>query len=201
LVRVKVCTESNLVATPYCPETVVSEFERRTQPTMRCTLHGPRAAVASVSVPNVIGFSVDTAQAHLEASGLRIQVRTVSSGMGGIVQWQNPRPGSRTAKSSVVTLGVPVNLSSSGSGVVPVAGFTVSPSSPKAGGAAVFDASPSYDTDGDMAGYAWTFGDGGRGEGETVSHAYYRPGSYKVTLTVWDTAGHSVSKSRTIAVK
>ncbi len=52
-----------------------------------------------------------------------------------------------------------------------------------------FSGERSYDTDGEIIGYTWDFGDGSGGEGMIVTHAYAQPGYYKVTLTVNDDAG------------
>jgi len=52
-----------------------------------------------------------------------------------------------------------------------------------------FDGTGSSDSDGTIAGYAWTFGDGGTGTGPNPSHTYASAGSYNVTLTVTDTGG------------
>jgi parallel beta-helix repeat protein len=58
-----------------------------------------------------------------------------------------------------------------------------------------FDASQSFDLDGSISSYAWTFGDGTDGTGETVEHAYSTNGNYTVTLVVTDNAGktHTVT--------
>jgi PKD repeat protein len=60
---------------------------------------------------------------------------------------------------------------------------------------AVFDATASYDPDGDPLTYLWDFGDGTTAEGHTVSHAYTKSGEYRVLLTVDDNSGTSCSKA------
>ncbi len=59
----------------------------------------------------------------------------------------------------------------------------------------VFDASLSGDSDGSLVRYTWDFGDGQRGEGARVSHAYEKPGRYGATLTVQDDSGASNASS------
>ena len=49
-----------------------------------------------------------------------------------------------------------------------------------------FDGSGSYDPDGNVTSYYWTFGDGETGSGETITHVYRQDGNYDVSLTVYD---------------
>lgn len=49
----------------------------------------------------------------------------------------------------------------------------------------VFDASRSYDPDGEIVRYSWDFGDGGVAEGKVVEHKY-KDGYFRVWLTVED---------------
>jgi len=53
----------------------------------------------------------------------------------------------------------------------------------------VFDASGSYDIDGEIASYVWDFGDNTTSEGILTEHTYSAPGLYTVTLTVTDDDG------------
>jgi len=59
---------------------------------------------------------------------------------------------------------------------------------------AVLSGAQSVDSDGQVASYAWFFGDGAQADGPEVSHAYAAPGRYSVTLAVDD--GTRVSNSR-----
>lgn len=53
-----------------------------------------------------------------------------------------------------------------------------------------FSSAGSYDPDGDIAGYAWDFGDGNIVADEAnPSHAYTEPGTYIAVLTVTDGQG------------
>jgi len=64
-----------------------------------------------------------------------------------------------------------------------------------------FDASNSYDPDGNIISYAWDFKDGNTGSGETLNHTFSSSGSYKVELTVTDNKGATTSTTKTIIVK
>ncbi len=50
----------------------------------------------------------------------------------------------------------------------------------------IFNASESYDPDGNITSYSWNFGDGSMGSGVVVSHIYNDYGVYTVTLKVTD---------------
>jgi len=65
-----------------------------------------------------------------------------------------------------------------------------------------FDASASFDRDGDGLSFHWDFGDGRSGEGPRVSHTYLEGGIYPVVLKVDDGLGlaNSVSEDR-VAVR
>ncbi len=91
-----------------------------------------------------------------------------------------------TATKSVVVTGVLI------------ADFTFNPTLPAAHESIAFSASASGGTS--PYTYGWTFGDGGTGSGASVSHAYSTAGSYTVTLTVSDSAGHTTTASHTVPV-
>ena len=63
-----------------------------------------------------------------------------------------------------------------------------------------FDAYDSFDPDGTVDRCHWSFGDGQVDDGKWVSHTYSTPGTYTVTLTVWDDGGASDSASANIVV-
>lgn len=82
----------------------------------------------------------------------------------------------------------------------PVAGFTLSPAQGYAPLAVSFDASSSYDPDGDKLTFSWDFGDGTGGVGRTVEHTYSSAGTYTVTLRVVDARGEEASFSDDVNV-
>ena len=69
-----------------------------------------------------------------------------------------------------------------------------------AGLTASLDGSTSSDSDGSVASYAWTFGDGGSATGATTSHAYGAAGTYQVTLTVTDNGGLTAAITNPVTV-
>ena len=62
-----------------------------------------------------------------------------------------------------------------------------------------FDAVGSSDKDGTIAGYAWSFGDGGSGAGSPVTHAYADAGARQVTLTVTDNEGGTGQVTKSVS--
>lgn len=65
----------------------------------------------------------------------------------------------------------------------------------------IFDASDSFDPDGDDLVYTWDFGDGNDSLGIHVKHSYQTVGEYQVTLTVTDTWGGAGKATKKIAIK
>lgn len=66
-----------------------------------------------------------------------------------------------------------------------------------------FDARQSFDPDGRITAYQWDFGDGTRSDAAQPAHAYSRPGTYTVRLTVADDAGlpnSTASETATVIV-
>jgi len=61
-----------------------------------------------------------------------------------------------------------------------------------------FSGAGSHDPDGSIAGYAWTFGDGGTASGVSASHTYAAAGTYSAKLTVTDNRGATGSATTMI---
>jgi chitodextrinase len=61
-----------------------------------------------------------------------------------------------------------------------------------------FDASESYDPDGDIVDYRWEFGDGAAASGATASHTYNGIRTYSARLILRDGAGHTSEAAQDI---
>lgn len=83
----------------------------------------------------------------------------------------------------------------------PVATFTSTPSEGGAPLSVSFDASGSYDPDGLVTSYRWSFGDGTSGSGMIATHIYAQPGTYTVQLTVEDRRQASSAATATIVAR
>jgi PKD repeat protein len=99
--------------------------------------------------------------------------------------------GARASATSTVTVSAP-NLAP-----VAVAGESRTLS---AGQSVTLTAQGSYDRDGAIVDYAWTFGDGYAGHGYGVSHLYRATGTYTVTLTVTDDLGATATATTYVRV-
>jgi len=76
---------------------------------------------------------------------------------------------------------------------IPVPQAFVSNENPLPGNPVTFDGTASYDLQGDIADYAWDFGDGSTGAGAQIEHTYIEGGYYVATLTVTDGEGATAS--------
>jgi len=84
----------------------------------------------------------------------------------------------------------------------PIAYFTHTPRFPLVTETVTFNASDSYDYDGDIISYEWNFGDGNTTivAEPIIVHVYTAQGVYSVNLTVTDNEGFRRSITRSIAV-
>ncbi|HEX9889700.1 MAG TPA: PKD domain-containing protein, partial [Nitriliruptorales bacterium] len=84
----------------------------------------------------------------------------------------------------------------------PTARAQAKPAQAAVGQAITFDGSGSSDGEdapGALA-YSWDFGDGATADGQTVTHAYTKVGTYTVTLTVVDSDGNAASDTIEVTV-
>ncbi|HDS45135.1 MAG TPA: PKD domain-containing protein [Methanomicrobia archaeon] len=84
----------------------------------------------------------------------------------------------------------------------PVASFSYLPVNPTVNEAIFFNASASYDPDGSIISYNWSFGDGTIADTSEaiIIHAYASTGEYTVNLTLTDNEGATNRTSRVIKV-
>jgi PKD repeat protein len=123
----------------------------------------------------------------------------------GLHSVQASRSGYQTAtQSATVTAGttttVHITLTPIQSNNSPVADFVYTPPGPTAGTVVTFNASSSYDPDGSIVSFSWSFGDGGSASGPVVGHAFASTGSYNVRLTVTDNGGATDTSTRSVSV-
>jgi hypothetical protein len=85
----------------------------------------------------------------------------------------------------------------------PIAEFIYRPERPKAGDMVEFDASASFDFDGEIISYEWDFDADGRTDATGVSaqHTLASAGAYAITLTVTDDGGNSDALTYTLDVE
>lgn len=84
----------------------------------------------------------------------------------------------------------------------PVAVIKANPATGLAPLEVLFDASESFDHDGDdIVSYSWDFGDGNKSANYVVRHGFSLPGNYTVVLTVVDKRGGVGSATLTIVVQ
>jgi len=97
----------------------------------------------------------------------------------------------------VVVLGM-ILLQSKSDNELPVAGFGYTNDVNTLN--VTFNASESYDPNGSIASYSWSFGDDTTGEGIVVMHTYLTGGTYEAVLTVKDDEGGESRASDTLFV-
>lgn len=188
--KIKICVESELLATDYCPDVIEKHMDPEDAPKKYCNIHTKPLETKS-KVPNVVGMGGSTAESTLKSAGFDVnRVSRPKSGVAsGIVYAQSPGGGTNARQGSSVTIYV---SSGEGTGGKPRASFSLS----KSGTTVSVSASGST---GNIVSYSWSFGDGGSAGGKSASHSY-APGTYTVTLTVTDSGGRTDSTSNTVTV-
>jgi len=83
----------------------------------------------------------------------------------------------------------------------PVAKFIVTPPTGQAPLDITLTSGGSYDPDGAIGNREWHFSDGGTYFGETAFHTFTRPGTYMISLTVFDNRGGSGTTVQSIVVQ
>jgi PKD repeat protein len=87
-------------------------------------------------------------------------------------------------------------------GEPPIVKFTIQPTETLPNQTVIFDASESFDPDGEIISYYWDFGDGNRTTADTslITHVFQKKGVFTVNLTVYDNEGLHNSTSREVFV-
>ena len=91
-------------------------------------------------------------------------------------------------------------ITAKGPNVAPTAKITTDKTSGYAPLAVNFSGTGSSDSDGTIASYSWTFGDGGTSTAATVAHTYSAVGTYTATLKVTDNLGAIASTTVKITI-
>jgi len=101
-----------------------------------------------------------------------------------------------------VTIPVNLTVAVSEQNQPPIANFTYSPPNPVENQTITFNASSSYDPDGNITNYKWHFGNGNITNTieKIIKHSYSLEGNYKVCLAVTDNDGATNSISKTIRI-
>jgi len=101
-----ICTESGLLATPYCPHTESRSYRRGDEPTTYCNIHSETAQQAVV--PSVVGMGEASARSSISGAGLNPAVSYAYSNSvaKGIVISQSPLGGTTVNAGSSVSISV-----------------------------------------------------------------------------------------------
>jgi PKD repeat protein len=83
----------------------------------------------------------------------------------------------------------------------PVAAISATPTSGTVPLTASFSGTGSYDPDGSIVAYEWSFGDGAVASGPSASHVYSTAGSYTAQLKLTDDSGLTATRSVTITAQ
>ncbi len=145
-----------------------------------------------------IFVTLDPYNVTLAPSSISISTLTVSVGpnaTGTFTVMVNGTSGSLQHETSVAVVIVPGGPSN-----LPPVAIISAPSQASVGSPVSFSGAGSFDPDGFITSYYWTFGDNATGSGAFVSHAYYTPGYYTVTLTVTDNMGAAGTASTVVQV-
>ncbi len=115
----------------------------------------------------------------------------------GLARWEETHVKHRFGPVFVI-LGVILFVAFAAANTPPVATFEVQASSDGSQTTLVFDATASYDPDGTIITYQWSYGDLSSGSGVTITHTFPSVSTYTVTLLITDNGGERHLISQTI---
>jgi PKD repeat protein len=150
------------------------------------------ASNSSDSDGSIISYAWDFKDGNT-GSGETINHTFSSTGSYNVKLTVTDDKGATDSTTKTITVTEPPNQS-------PIASFTASPTSGVVPLEVFFDASGSYDPDGNIVSYEWDFKDGNTGNGETINHTFSSTGNYNVRLTVTDDKGATDSTTKLITV-
>lgn len=82
----------------------------------------------------------------------------------------------------------------------PTVVYKISKEQAKVNESITFDASGSFDPDGQIVACLWTFGDGAQSDQKVATHAYTQPGTYQIGLKLTDNNGATAEKTGQIII-
>lgn len=123
----------------------------------------------------------------------------VTTGITGTAQSILNTPRTATVTATAGSLTATTKATAFGSTQPLTVGITATPTNPNKGDGVTFTASVTGGTA--PFTYAWTFGDGGTGSGQTVSHRYFSDGQKSISLTVTDADNRTGSTSSSVSVR
>lgn len=123
--------------------------------------------------------------------GIQVSHTFVAPGSYDVVLEVTDDRGARSTATHTIDVGMPM------ANLPPVANAGLD-QTVGVGAAVMLDGSASFDPDGSITSYVWSFGDGGTGNGATVMHTYNIESSFVVTLTVTDDEGLTATDTATI---
>ncbi|MCD6464393.1 PKD domain-containing protein, partial [Candidatus Woesearchaeota archaeon] len=130
---------------------------------------------------DVLSYSIVSAPQHLIASlyGSGLYLNPLPNWNGNDSLTLSVSDGVNVVELDVSIIVVPVNDA-------PVALFSFEPLNPVVGEEVLFNASESFDVDGDVLTFVWDFGDGSSSEGVITQHVFNTSQCFEVSLTVSD---------------
>ena len=153
--------------------------------------------VLGSKIPGVASGVVPLADFYYTVTGT--DGRSVRPQLGGIL-FGTADGGDFTSETKLVVGTFTVGTKRGSSNNQPPIAQANGPYTGAAGNPVAFSGAGSSDADGTIAGYAWDFGDGQTGTGQSATHSYSSAGSYTARLTVTDDKGATASATAGVTV-
>jgi len=196
--------------------TLTNEFSSQSQNRINQLVAnvGCLSCIENNNDPPVAAFTASPTQGEaplkvdLDASAIQTYAWNFGNGQTGTGQNTSVTfnmPGTYTIFLTVTddnnaTANTSVQVTVNAANVAPTAAFTASPTQGEAPLKVDLDASTANDPDGTIQAYAWDFGNGQNGTGQTASVTYNQEGIFTITLVVTDDNGDSDTTTQQITV-